>query len=83
MVEECSAVDGTWGMKAAHYETGRKYAGKLVRGINDAEAETIVTDCSLSALRIGKENGVHVLHPIEALAQAYGLIPRTTSAVSA
>jgi len=80
MVEECSAVDGTWGMKAAHYETGRKYAGKLTRGINDAEADTVVTDCSLAALRIGKENGVHVIHPIEALAQAYGLIPRTSGA---
>ncbi len=83
MVEECSAVDGTWGMKAAHYETGRKYAGKLTRGINDAEADTVVTDCSLSALRIGKENGVQVLHPVEALAQAYGLIPRTTAAPTA
>ncbi len=83
MVEECSAVDGTWGMKAEHYETGRKYAGKLTRGINDAEADTVVSDCSLAALRIGKENGVHVIHPIEALAQAYGLIPKTSSTLPA
>ena len=83
MVEECSAVDGTWGMKAEHYETGRKYAGKLTRGINDAEADIVVSDCSLAALRIGKENGVHVIHPIEALAQAYGLIPKTSSQIPA
>src|SRR5271155_1578949 len=51
MVEECSAVDGTWGMKAAHYETGRKYAGRMVRGIAAAEPDLVVTDCSLSALR--------------------------------
>ena len=74
MIEECSAVDGTWGMKAKHYETGRKYAGKMVRGIEDAEADTVVTDCSLSALRIGKENGVVPMHPVEALAKAYGLV---------
>jgi glycerol-3-phosphate dehydrogenase subunit C len=74
MVEECSAVDGTWGMKAAHYETGRKYAGKLVRGIEAAEPDLVVTDCSLSSLRIGKENHVSPLHPIEALARAYGLV---------
>ena len=74
MVEECSAVDGTWGMKAAHYETGRKYAGKLTRGIEDAEPDLVVTDCSLSSLRIGQENRVAPLHPIEALARAYGLI---------
>lgn len=75
MVEECSAVDGTWGMKAAHYETGRKYAGKLTRGITAAEPDLVVTDCSLSALRIGQENRVVPLHPVEALARAYGLIP--------
>jgi glycerol-3-phosphate dehydrogenase subunit C len=74
MVEECSAVDGTWGMKAAHYETGRKYAGKLTRGIEAAEPDLVVTDCSLSALRIGKENQVAPLHPVEALARAYGLV---------
>lgn len=74
MIEECSAVDGTWGMKAKHYETGRKYAAKLVRGVEDAEPDTVVTDCSLSALRIGKENGVAPMHPVEALARAYGLI---------
>jgi glycerol-3-phosphate dehydrogenase subunit C len=74
MVEECSAVDGTWGMKAAHYETGRKYAGRLVRGVEAAHPDLVVTDCSLSALRIGKENGVQPLHPIEAVARAYGLV---------
>ena len=73
MVEECSAVDGTWGMKAAHYETGRKYAGKLVRGIEAAEPDLVVTDCSLSSLRIGRENDVVPLHPVQALARAYGL----------
>ena len=73
VVEKCSAVDGTWGMKAQHYEMGRKYAQKLVRGIQDAEPDVVVTDCPLSGLRIAKENGVTVRHPIEALASAYGL----------
>jgi len=73
IVEKCSAVDGTWGMKAQHYETGRKYAQKLARGIENAEAQTVVTDCPLSALRIGKENNVTVRHPVEALADAYGI----------
>ena len=37
VVEQCSAVDGTWGMKAQHYEMGRRYAKKLVCGIERAE----------------------------------------------
>ena len=82
MVEACSAVDGTWGMKAAHYETGRKYAGKLVHGIEAAEPDLVVTDCSLSSLRIGRENHVTPLHPVEALARAYGLVDAKEEGVS-
>jgi glycerol-3-phosphate dehydrogenase subunit C len=73
VIEKCSAVDGTWGMKAQYYEMGRKYAQKLVRAIDGADARTVVTDCPLSALRIAKENGVPVMHPVEALAEAYGI----------
>ncbi len=77
IVEKCSAVDGTWGMKAEHYDMGRRYADKLARGIERAEATTVVTDCPLSARRIEKENSVAVLHPAEALARAYGIAQGT------
>jgi glycerol-3-phosphate dehydrogenase subunit C len=73
MVEQCSAVDGTWGMKAAYYELGRKYAKKLARNIAEGEGEIVVSDCSLAALRIQKENQVKVVHPVEAVRDAYGL----------
>lgn len=77
IIERCSAVDGTWGMKAAYYEEGRRYARRLADAI-DGEREddkplTVVTDCSLAALRIKKENGTEAKHPIELLAEAYGL----------
>ncbi|WP_394820586.1 heterodisulfide reductase-related iron-sulfur binding cluster [Pendulispora albinea] len=73
LVEQCSAIDGTWGMKAENYEEGRKYAERLVRGIEAAEAELVVSDCQLAARRIQKENGVQAIHPVEALASAYGV----------
>ena len=73
VLEECSAVDGTWGMKAAYYETGRKYAQRLTRGVEDAEPDVVVSDCTLAGLRITKENDAKVIHPIMALADAYGL----------
>jgi len=76
IVERCSAVDGTWGMKAAYYEEGKRYAQRLTDAIDserDEEARiTAVTDCSLAALRIRKENGLVARHPIELLADAYG-----------
>src|SRR5262249_45328481 len=55
LVQQCSAVDGTWGMKAQYYHLGRKYAQKLLRDMRDAEAKLHVTDCPLSALRIQHE----------------------------
>ena len=73
VVEECSAVDGTWGMKAAHYDMGRKYAQKLIRGVEEIEPDLVVTDCMLSSLRLQHETGLRVLHSAEALAEAYGL----------
>ncbi len=75
VVEQCSAVDGTWGMKAQYYEMGRRYAQKLTRGIDGIEPETIVTDCALAARRILAENGRTPKHPIEVLAEAYGVAP--------
>jgi glycerol-3-phosphate dehydrogenase subunit C len=73
VVEQCSAVDGTWGMKAKYYELGRKYAQKLVRGIDEGDNNLVVSDCSLAARRIEKENKVAVVHPVEAMRDAYGL----------
>ncbi len=75
VVEHCSAVDGTWGMKTQHYESGRRYAQKLARGIEQAEPAQVVTDCALSARRIEAETGRAPLHPVEALAAAYGITP--------
>ncbi|MCC6524639.1 MAG: hypothetical protein IT373_18425 [Polyangiaceae bacterium] len=73
VVEQCSAVDGTWGMKAAHYETGRRYAQKLVADVDAFEPDLVLTDCGLSALRLLHERKKPAMHPVEALARAYGL----------
>lgn len=72
-VQECSAVDGTWGMKAQYYEMGRKYAQKLVRGALAVSPDVLVSDCPLAGLRLKKETGMTVRHPVEALAEAYGI----------
>jgi glycerol-3-phosphate dehydrogenase subunit C len=79
IVERCSAVDGTWGMKAAHYEEGARYAERLARDLEHGREQgekTVVTDCSLAALRILKQTGTQPKHPIELLSEAYAPIPR-------
>lgn len=75
VVEQCSAVDGTWGMKSQYYEMGRHYAQKLTRGIDAIGAQTVSTDCALAARRILAENGVNPKHPVEVMAEAYGVAP--------
>jgi glycerol-3-phosphate dehydrogenase subunit C len=75
VVEQCSAVDGTWGMKSQYYEMGRRYAQKLVRGIDAGDPAVVLTDCAVAARRILQENGRVALHPIEAIAEAYGIAP--------
>jgi glycerol-3-phosphate dehydrogenase subunit C len=75
VVEQCSAVDGTWGMKTQHFAMGKRYAQKMVRGIQQADAARVVTDCALSARRILAETGLAPLHPVEAMAEAYGIAP--------
>ena len=72
LIQECSAVDGTWGMKAEYYESGRKYAQRLIRSMREAEPELIASDCPLSAMRLNHELGADCRHPIELLARAYG-----------
>ena len=77
IVERCTAVDGTWGMKAAFYDEGVRYANKLARALEEGREEgerLVVSDCSLAGLRVFEQTGRHPPHPVVALAVAYGLL---------
>ena len=74
-IERCSAFDGTWGMKREYYELSRKYAKKLTRALEDAEATRLVSDCPLAGLNVTEELGITPAHPVEVLRDAYGLVP--------
>lgn len=73
VIEECSAVDGTWGMKAQYYELGRQYAQKLVSGMKRVGYDAVASDCPLSGQRLAKELSTQCYHPVELLNRAYGL----------
>lgn len=76
VIEQCSAVDGTWGMKAQYFELGQKYAQKLVNGVKNVEGfSAVATDCPLSGQRLAQELDTIAVHPIELLNRAYGLPP--------
>lgn len=66
-LEECSAMDGTWGLKARHYAQSRRLSSKLTEKI---EHESIATDCPLAGLQLAQTTGRQPKHPIEYLAEA-------------
>jgi glycerol-3-phosphate dehydrogenase subunit C len=74
VVERCSAVDGTWGFKKEYYELSLKVAKPLFDAVT-AGAGLTATDCPLAALQIGQGTGRTANHPIQLLADAYGLTP--------
>jgi Fe-S oxidoreductase len=76
MVDRCSGVDGTWGMKARWYEQSLKIADPLLEQIRRMRPDHVITDCPLAGLRIENETGYRTRHPVELLRDAYGLEDR-------
>ncbi|MGA7616271.1 MAG: heterodisulfide reductase-related iron-sulfur binding cluster [Thermoanaerobaculia bacterium] len=72
-VEQCSAVDGTWGLKKEYYTKSRQCAGKLCAGMKNANADRMISDCMLAGLNVLEELGTQPAHPIEVLRDAYGM----------
>ncbi len=73
VVEKCSAVDGTWGLKTQYFELSLKLAKPLFDAVTAADAPVTATDCPLAALQIEQGTGRQAKHPVRVLAEAYGL----------
>jgi len=73
MIERCSAIDGTWGLRAENVEMARKIAKPLMEAVSKAETELVAGDCQLSNTAIREATGKVPVHPIQVLARAYGL----------
>ncbi len=73
VIERCSAVDGTWGLKRKYYELSLKLAKPLFDAVEASGAPTCATDCPLAALQIAQGTGRAPRHPIQVLAEAYGI----------
>jgi Fe-S oxidoreductase len=74
VVERCSAVDGTWGFKKEYFDLSMKVAKPLFDAVRQG-GPVAATDCPLAALQIGQGTGQKARHPIQLLADAYGLEP--------
>jgi Fe-S oxidoreductase len=73
LIEKCSAIDGTWGLKEKYYHLSLKVAEPLLREIREGKPDLTVSDCPLAALQIEQGTGQRPLHPVQVLQTAYGL----------
>jgi glycerol-3-phosphate dehydrogenase subunit C len=72
LVDKCSCMDGTWGMKTQHYERSKEWAQPLLDGLTKDAPPTLSSDCLIAKLQIEEGTGQKVVHPIEILRDAYG-----------
>ncbi|MBX3025730.1 hypothetical protein KF840_12555 [bacterium] len=74
-VQECSGHDGTWSMQKAHFAESLRWGEKAFAGMRADAGEPCAlacTDCRLAALHIEQGAGRATVHPVVALAHAYG-----------
>ena len=72
MVERCSAIDGTWGLRAENVEMAKKIAKPLMEAVRESEAELVAGDCHLANTAISEDDRQAPVHPLQVLARAYG-----------
>ncbi len=75
VIERCSGVDGTWGFKREYYELSLQVAEPLFKELGDARPDRVASDCPLAGLQIAQGTGLAPRHPIQIVADAYGLDP--------
>ncbi len=73
VVERCSAIDGTWGLRAENVAMAKKIARPLMEAITKSDAELVAGDCHLSNGAIHEDTGRKPVHPLQVLARAYGI----------
>lgn len=75
-VRACSGHDGTWSMKAENFDASLQWGGSCFRGMKEAAGGTThcASDCPLAAIQIEQATGLKVRHPVELLAEAWGLL---------
>jgi glycerol-3-phosphate dehydrogenase subunit C len=73
LVQQCSGIDGMWGLRAENAELSIPIAKKLGDEIIRAGGDVVTGDCHLANTAINEQTGREPLHPLQLLARAYGI----------
>jgi glycerol-3-phosphate dehydrogenase subunit C len=73
LVQQCSGIDGMWGLRAENADLSVPIAKKLGDEIERAGGEVVTGDCHLANTAITEQTGRVPLHPLQVVARAYGI----------
>ncbi|MEK7295608.1 MAG: heterodisulfide reductase-related iron-sulfur binding cluster, partial [Actinomycetota bacterium] len=78
LVQQCSGIDGMWGLRAENADLSMPIAAKLGAMVVAADSEVVTGDCHLANTAIAEQTGLTPRHPLQILARAYGIPPEET-----
>jgi glycerol-3-phosphate dehydrogenase subunit C len=77
LVQQCSGIDGMWGLRAENEQISIPIAKKLADQIEKAgggqPGNVVAGDCNLANTAIAEQTGSAAIHPISIIARAYGI----------
>ncbi|MGA1543081.1 MAG: hypothetical protein ACO38D_11455, partial [Ilumatobacteraceae bacterium] len=73
LVQQCSGIDGMWGLRAENADLSLPIAAKLADEINKADSDVVTGDCHLANVAINEQTGREPMHPLQLVARAYGI----------
>ena len=66
----CSGISGTYGWKEEKYDTSMQIGAEMFEHMEDAPAETGMTECPTCAMQMEHGTGYEIRHPLEVLEEA-------------
>ncbi|MGB0114435.1 MAG: heterodisulfide reductase-related iron-sulfur binding cluster [Ilumatobacteraceae bacterium] len=73
LVQQCSGIDGMWGLRAGNEDISIPIAEKLGAQIEKAGGDAVAGDCHLANTAIVEQTGREARHPLQIVARAYGI----------
>ncbi len=73
LVQQCSGIDGMWGLRAENAGISVPIAKKLAAELDKAGCQQVAGDCHLANTAIAEQTGAHPQHPLQVMARAYGI----------
>ena len=78
LIDQCSGIDGMWGLKAGNEEFSVPIAKKLANKLEAANNQIVAGDCHLANTAINEQTGIVAQHPLQVVARAYGISEEPT-----